>query len=79
MGLQVYMHYPFEREVASTVPRTAYEDRKFGKSCSQLGALPLLRVSYAANTLHLLGIGWFSEVVQDARGRTAHDASKAVH
>ncbi|CAL8463810.1 g3344 [Coccomyxa elongata] len=29
-GDMVYMHYPFEREVASTVPRTAYEDRKFG-------------------------------------------------
>lgn len=38
VGLQVYMHYPFEREVASTVPRTAYEDRKFGECCSKLRA-----------------------------------------
>ncbi|KAK9919102.1 hypothetical protein WJX75_009428 [Coccomyxa subellipsoidea] len=29
-GDMVFMHYPFEREVASTVPRTAYENRAFG-------------------------------------------------
>lgn len=46
---KVYMHYPFEREVPSSVPRTAYENRPFG-------AFRVLLLPTQKNTLRCNGI-----------------------
>lgn len=58
---QVFMHYPFERVVASSVPRSAYESRPFGESLpipllcchafswkAALSALACADISYSA-------------------------------